>query len=164
MHPEESWVIPHLVSPSLEVGCGSKKTTGVDVAVDRTAPGTVGSYGCELNAVCAADMQAEMDDLPFENGKFNSIMSRHVLEHHADTLSVIAEWSRVLAVGGKLIMVVPDQKNYQGNTIHLDASHEASFTPNQLARMLEHQGFSLDVLETVVPNWSFGIVATKIRN
>jgi predicted SAM-dependent methyltransferase len=164
MHPEEAWVVPHIISPSLEVGCGSKKTIGIDVAVDRTAPGTHGSHGCELNSVCAADMQAEMDDLPFEDGKFNSVMSRHVLEHHADTLKVLTEWNRVLSIGGKVVVVVPDQKNYQGNTVHLDGSHEAAFTPMQLVKLLEHSGFSVSTVETVVPNWSFGIVAIKIRN
>jgi len=163
MHPEEAWVVPYITSLSLEIGCGFSKTTGIDIAVDKTAPGTEGLYGCELAAICAADIQAEMDDLPFEDGKFNSVVSRHVLEHHSDTLKVLTEWNRVLSFGGKVVIIVPDQKNYQGNTVHLDETHEVAFTPMQLSKLLENCGFSINTVETVVPNWSFGIVATKIR-
>lgn len=41
------------------------------------------------------------------DGSYDFVLSSHMLEHTADPLSVLAEWSRVLRPGGALVMVLP---------------------------------------------------------
>lgn len=47
--------------------------------------------------------------LELESSSFDGLVASHVIEHVANPLEVIAEFSRVLRVGGKLLLVVPDR-------------------------------------------------------
>jgi len=49
-----------------------------------------------------------LDALPFEDGAFDLITLKHTLEHVAAPLQALSELRRVLAPGGRLLVVVPD--------------------------------------------------------
>src|SRR5690606_26018849 len=55
----------------------------------------------------AADVNADLTALPFPEGRFDLILSSHVLEHVPDDASAIAELARVLRPGGTAIVMVP---------------------------------------------------------
>ena len=56
------------------------------------------------------DLNLDLDGLSqVESGSLDGLVASHVIEHVANPLGVIAEFSRVLKVGGKLILVVPDR-------------------------------------------------------
>lgn len=46
------------------------------------------------------DVVAPAEELPFEDGSFDLLLSAHVLEHVADPVRVVAEAGRVLRPGG----------------------------------------------------------------
>lgn len=157
-HPEEDAVTPWLLEPALEVGCGSNPTPGVAVTVDHTPGGQLGSAGCEDGQVSRAQVSARMTQLPFRPGAFRTLVARHVLEHDEDTLEVLREWQRV---ADRLVIVCPDQASYPGNTVSLDPTHRAAFTGLQLARLAEHLGLTVRLVQPAVPNWSFLLVAER---
>jgi SAM-dependent methyltransferase len=55
----------------------------------------------------AADVQADLCDLPFDAGAFDLILSSHVLEHLPDDAPALAEFARVLRRGGRAVIMVP---------------------------------------------------------
>ena len=55
----------------------------------------------------AADVQADLCDLPFGAGDFDLILSSHVLEHLPDDAPALGEFARVLRPGGRAVVMVP---------------------------------------------------------
>lgn len=146
----------------LEIGPGGHPTPWDPeryTSIDITAPGSPGTAGSEAGVICTASLQGSMESLPFAEGSKDIIVARHVLEHHADTLTVLREWARVLRGGGYVIIITPDQESLPGNTIHLDPTHRAAFTPAQLAALVGHAGFIEIEAEVALPQWSLLVTA-----
>lgn len=81
----------------LDIGCGVEETTkegytGVDAYTGN------------------AEIKANMWDLPFAEGEVDEIFSSNALEHVSkfQVIPTLLEWKRVLKIGGKLILEVPD--------------------------------------------------------
>jgi SAM-dependent methyltransferase len=53
------------------------------------------------------DVVADGTDLPFENGKWDFVVSSHCLEHNWDTIAALKEWLRVVKVGGYVFTIFP---------------------------------------------------------
>lgn len=56
------------------------------------------------------DILASVDKLPYGEGSIDEIVAQDILEHfpRSKTLDLLAEWRRVLKVGGKLNLRVPN--------------------------------------------------------
>lgn len=158
VHPEEAAAVTWMIGRTVEVGCGSNPTPGVDVTVDHTPAGKHGTAGVEDGKLSVAGITAEMDSLPFADDEFDTLIARHVLEHHPDTLKVLREWARVAR---RLVIICPDQASHPGNTVHLDPTHMACFTGTQLARLVAHAGLKLRLAQPVIRQWSFLLVADR---
>jgi hypothetical protein len=157
-HPEEAAAQRWMQGRTVEIGAGSNPTPGVDTTVDHTPAGQAGDAGCELGRTSVATITADMADLPFADGEYDTLVARHVLEHHPDTLTVLREWARVAR---RLVIICPDQHGYPGNTIALDPTHQAAFHPAQLAALIRHAGLKVHHAGQVIPNWSFFLVAER---
>lgn len=81
----------------LNLGCGLDYGSGA-INVDR--------YD-----LTAADVQADALRLPLAAGSVQHIEARHLVEHlgYAGTIFTLAEWRRVLAPGGTLLLETPDR-------------------------------------------------------
>ena len=79
----------------IHLGCGGRRLEGF-TNIDVQAPG--------------ADMHVDVRDLPFDDGTVDEIYASHVLEHFGrhEYKAVLKEWRRVLRVGGKIYISVPD--------------------------------------------------------
>ncbi|NNG04972.1 MAG: class I SAM-dependent methyltransferase [Inquilinus sp.] len=55
----------------------------------------------------AADVQADLIDLPFADGDFDVLLTSHVLEHIRDDRAAMAELARVVQPGGWAVVMVP---------------------------------------------------------
>lgn len=159
-------VLDQLTNPEwhvLEIGPGGHPTpwSGPYTSIDVTPVGGTGIYGSEVGHRNTATHQGRMRQLPFEDDTFDAVIARHVLEHEADTLGALGAAWRVLKNRGLLLIVTPDQEDYPGNTIKLDPTHEACFTPRQLQLLVAHVGFVMVDVQRCVPNWSFFLKATK---
>jgi predicted SAM-dependent methyltransferase len=71
-------------------------------------PGTV---NVDLYDLTAADVQADAIRLPFAKGSVARIKAHHLVEHlgYAGAIYALAEWQRVLGVGGTLLVETPDR-------------------------------------------------------
>lgn len=147
-------------SKKLHLGCGSKILPGfVNTDIE--------------NWSCLCDYVVDARDLSiFPNGRFELVYSRQMLEHIPpwDTMRALREWYRVLEVGGKVRISVPDLeqifrrwlidgttsenealKNIYGNTLPYEKrysrrAHLTGFTFGRLRRLLEEVGF-VDVIQ-----------------
>jgi SAM-dependent methyltransferase len=95
----------------LENGCGvgmylkhlavdAAFAVGLEIEFDRAAE----ACGRDLVVVNGAG-----EDLPFEEAKFDVVLSHEVLEHVADDRRCLEEMVRVLKPGGRLALFVPNQ-------------------------------------------------------
>lgn len=79
----------------LNAGCGAFKKTGY--------------INLDVNARVQPDVTHDLEQYPypFEDGAFDLIESSHNLEHLSDPFAAMAEFHRLLAPGGRLLIKVP---------------------------------------------------------
>jgi SAM-dependent methyltransferase len=100
----------------LDYGCGSGKI--VSLLRDRG----VDAWGCDVfyeggdysqqvpaNLLGTAIRRMQGDQIPFESGSFDWIVSNQVLEHVPDLEIVVSEMRRVLKPGGFVLSMFPDR-------------------------------------------------------
>lgn len=69
-------------------------------------------------------------DLPFKDGTLDFVHAAHLIEDFEDWGPVLAEWGRVLKVGGFMLIAVPDHERFRaavaaGQGDNLSHKHEA---------------------------------------
>lgn len=100
----------------LDYGCGSgygsswiarsaAHVTAVDVAADAIAHAGTQFAAPNLDFLTIDPAQP----LPFADDAFDTVLSFQVFEHVADTARYLSEIRRVLAPGGRLVLVTPDR-------------------------------------------------------
>jgi SAM-dependent methyltransferase len=162
-HPERLAVLPYIRGRCVEVGCGHRKTAPEVIGIDLVPGGHPGRAGNTLGLSSQADVAADGSKLPVQEGSVDSLVARHNLEHYVDTVAVLTEWRRVLAPGGSLALIVPDEERYIGRTVDLDETHYHAFTEESLTTLIDLiGGFVVVRVEPVIPGWSFMVVAQKI--
>ena len=92
--------IPLAAKPVLDVGCGINKYPGA-VGLDRS-PRT------------RADIIADLDHFPYplRDGSFREVRAIHVIEHVADVIRMVDEFHRLLANGGRAVIVTPHYTDF----------------------------------------------------
>jgi SAM-dependent methyltransferase len=119
---------------------------GVDLGVgDRTW-----SYA-DLDAV--ADLQA----LPFSDSSFEAAINIVTLEHVREPARVVRELHRALAVGGRLLLIVPHEWE-----VHQHPHDYYRYTRYGVAHLLETAGFT-DVTIDAVGGY-FRLLARRLLN
>lgn len=96
--------------PILDLGCGDGDFTGV--AFDEPITAGIDPWWNPLQKSLRGRnyrflAQAMGDKMPFPDESFASVISNSVLEHIPDIQPVLNEASRVLKVGGKLVITMP---------------------------------------------------------
>lgn len=151
-HPERTYCIENVEGDVVyDLGCGNFKTLDSFIGVDAK-PG--------------ADIRASIDNLPMiETGSVDTIVSCHSLEHMIDTRKTLIEWRRVLKIGGKMVLVLPDDEFI--NTLDpllSGGQHLQAFTRDSLVDIINDiPGLLVEKVETVVDNWSFGVVVGRYK-
>ncbi len=78
--------------------------------------------------------------LPFAQGSQDAVFASHTLEHIEDYKLAIAEWFRVLKLGGYLVIAVPHQYLYERKSAlpsRFNGDHKRFYTPASLLREVE---------------------------
>ena len=154
----------------LNLGCGPDIRSGY-INVDMAD-----MYGPDL----VADV---LDLVMLPDGKYVEIVAQDVLEHlpRTSTVDALAEWNRLLEVGGKLILRVPSLeglaalfqkqgtfKDHQslmqclfGTQAYTGDFHQTCFTRVLLIGYLEQCGFRAATLDTR-DGWLFDVAAIKV--
>lgn len=123
-----------------ELGCGFRKTVPQAVGVDRVTKGE--SCPHLSGDGCVADIEADVTlPLPVDDLSADTVIARHILEHCVDTVGTLRNWARVLKIGGRMVIAVPNQEIC--SSIPMNPEHVHAFTPKSLKNLMELCGFKL---------------------
>ena len=116
----------------LDLGCGvghsyrelaPRESVGVDIA----------------EAVLAGQDRethvADMVELPFANGAFESVLSVQSIEHVRSPERALVEIARVLAPGGRAVLVTPNRLTFGRHEEIIDPYHYAEYDSEELRRL-----------------------------
>ena len=149
--------------PVVELGCGAQKTVPHALGVDRVPKGQQVPILHGPSGLSAADVVCDVTGpLPFEDGEFQAIVARHIIEHCVDLVATLKEWNRVLAFGGKLILATPDEDIVNG--IPLDPTHCHAFNKESLNKFLSLVGFESISVQSSGNGISFVGCFRKVAN
>ena len=138
----------------LDLGCGAGRflrtlgeagcePVGVEIAEAALIRARANAPGAELHLI------APDGDLPLEDRSIALVWCSEVIEHVADTLSLLREVERVLAPGGRALITTPSHGRFQGALLalarfdsHFDplGQHLRFYTRTSLARALGEAG------------------------
>ncbi|MFP4354451.1 MAG: class I SAM-dependent methyltransferase [Phycisphaerae bacterium] len=85
-------------------------------------------------------------EIPFDDGKFDVVITSGVLEHVANDAVALGELYRVLKVGGQLVLTfLPNRWSLSENLCRMIGltHHRRLYRPGQIRRMLLHSGFEV---------------------
>ena len=112
----------------LDLGCGPRKCWPDMIGID-------------LNPNSNADIKAPIDTLPlFASNSMDAVFSSHALEDFAeeDISRVLKEWSRVIKVGGNLVLYVPSANLYPKiGEPGANLAHKVNIYPGDVERWLK---------------------------
>lgn len=91
---------------------------------------------------------ATLEETRFPTGHFGVVHTSHVIEHIADARGFVEEIHRVVAPGGRLVIVTPDRSGFQARLFgsrwrSVIPDHVHLFTSKGLRRLLEDVGFEV---------------------
>ena len=116
----------------LDLGCG------VGHSYELLAPRETVGVDLEPAALAGQEREthvADMRELPFDDGSFDSVLSVHSLEHIPDPERVLAEAGRVLRPDGSAVavFVTPNRLTFGVPDEIIDPYHYIEFDPDQIA-------------------------------
>jgi SAM-dependent methyltransferase len=124
----------------LDAGCGRAELLNAFVAMGMEC------RGCDLEApqggaMCRVDeVDFTRNPLPYEDGAFDVAISKSVIEHLADPRLYLSEVRRVLAPGGRLVLLTPDWRS-QMKVFYEDPTHVHPYLPRGVGDLLRLHGF-----------------------
>lgn len=129
------WRVAHYCrGAGLDIGCGPWKVFANAVGIDGNGYPEAGSHGPNLVMDCAK--------LPiFGDRTFDFVYSSHLLEHIEDTEATLREWTRVLDVGGHLVLYLPHRDFYPNRgQPGANPEHKHDFVPRDVIAVLRKIG------------------------
>jgi SAM-dependent methyltransferase len=139
---------------ALEVGCGVSpyvaaiRRAGWSYAGIEPSAWAAGWMGNHLRA---AIFRCRFEDFPGRPDAFGLILAAHVLEHTDDAPAALAKMAILLAPGGELRIIVPDDSD------PVNPDHVFFFDPFTLRAAVESTGLVVEALESrrIVAHESF---------
>ena len=126
----------------LDVGCGVGRNLlhlggrGAGVGVDHAAPTVERARARGLEVYTPEGFKASDHARP---GRFDSLLSSHVVEHMKfdQALALIGEYLPFVRVGGKVVLIVPQEAGFRS-----DPTHVERFTAAALERLAHVLGLT----------------------
>ena len=84
----------------------------------------------------------EEGELPFQDYSIDRVLIVHALEHSEPVRNLLKEVWRVLAGGGRLLVVVPNRRGIWARLDRTPFGQGLPYTQNQLSRLLRDEGFT----------------------
>jgi len=113
----------------------------------------------DLDAQARVDVRADLTDLPWRDGSWDTIVCSHVLEHVPDDARAMKELRRVLAPGGHALVLVP-----QDPTARVTIEDLAEQDPRRRAELFGQDDhvrlYGLDLLDRLA---AAGFVAHSVE-
>lgn len=133
-------VLPYLHS-GLDIGCGPWKVWPQMIGVDSAKDWEL--FGIEMQPDIKIKDATRLK--MFADGSMQSVFSSHLLEHLPDTKAALAEWWRLVAPGGYLVLYLPHRDHYP-------RIGQPGANPDHVHDFCEQD--IVEVMEAVAPDWS----------
>lgn len=124
----------------LDFGCGSKPYRPLFTSCDSYIGVDIAVSGHD-HAESEVDVYYDGKILPFEDGKFDSVVAFEVFEHVFNIDAMLAELRRTLKPNGRLILTMPFA--WPEHEIPYDFGRYTTFG---IAEVMERTGFSVDAI------------------
>lgn len=114
-------LVRHLCNGNgVDLGCADDAIVPHAIRVDLP-PETFKNYNAQRTGD-GIHWRGDATDLPFKDGTLDFVHSSHLLEDFAlpDWARVLREWSRVLKIGGHIIIAVPDHVRFRYRVEHMN--------------------------------------------
>lgn len=139
----------------VDLGCGEgialeklqrkfpeKKIIGVDLEIENIEI-------CREHELTA--IYADVCELPIPSKRIDACLCIDMLEHLSNPTQSIREIYRILRPNGRLVIVVPNDRNFFLARIALlmfkeafyDVGHQKQWSPHDLMNLLTHEGFTI---------------------
>jgi len=143
----------------IDIGCGDRK-----VSVENYKMISV-----DIRGEVHPDIVAPLDKIPVPSESYDLAFASHVLEHvkRAEVHNALKEWRRILKIGGKLQIIVPDLEVAAIELLSCKTSQE---TFNILWGEQNHEfnihqsGYTHMILEAMIKNYGFEINKMEVRD
>lgn len=143
----------------VELGCGPLKTIKDSIGVDIIGNGKL--IDSLTDKISIADIEADVSKpLPFEEESIDVVIGRHIFEHILDPILTLRQWKKVLKVGGKLVLALPNEEI--NRTIPMNFEHKHAYTQYSIGELLKISGFEVKEIIDPKNHISFIISAIKI--
>ena len=126
----------------LDIGSGSKMGSYHDFFIEKSDDVVTSDMKDGENNHRQLDF--EKDNLPFEDGEFDTVLSFNLFEHIFNYNHLIGEINRVTKKEGELIGFVPFLLNY-----HPDPHDYFRYTKDSLEKIFNHNGYSKISIEEI---------------
>lgn len=113
-------------------------------------------HTCDLNFGPGVDFEADVSDMPFEDGSYDLVLNTQVLEHVRNPGKVVRELGRVLKPGGLLILTTP-----QSSPLHNLPWNFFNFTNLGLRLLMEEAG--LEIEKEAAQGGHFALLAFELH-
>ena len=115
-------------------------------------------------------LRGHANHLPFDDKSLDFVYSSHYIEDELDWIPIIKEWDRVIKIGGRMIILVPDKtlwKKYLDNGGVPNCSHRHEAYAGELSELFKryfgHYEILKDELTQVTPeDYTILFVAKRI--
>jgi len=145
-----------LMTPGMRVlDAGSGKLPEQFLREEILATGAT-LHTCDLNFGPGVDFEADVSDLPFEDGAYDIVLNTQVLEHVKDPGKVCRDLARVLKPGGLLFLTTP-----QSSPLHNLPWNFFNFTNLGLGLLMDAAG--LEVEKVRAQGGHFALLAFELH-
>lgn len=136
-------VIPYMGSSNLDLGCGATKVWPTFVGVDSGKDSDL--FGVEMKPDIVV---ASCERMPlFADGVMDCVFSSHLLEHIEDYKAALAEWWRLVKVGGHLVLYLPHRELYPNiGQPGSNPDHKHDFLPEDIVAAMREIAPGWDLL------------------
>jgi len=128
----------------LDIGCGRgdmlKALFEAGFSVSGTDLSPVSIDTCKPHTVKVSNL--EKDSLPFDDNAFDFVFSKSVIEHLHNPMSFLKQSLRVIAPGGRAVIMTPSWMHTRWGPFYLDYTHVTPFTRPSLRDAMVMAGYT----------------------
>lgn len=152
----------------IDIGAGGMPIALHSICIDRDEGSPIRAHVGSVPTHLVGDAT---ELIWFKDGVLSHVASSHTLEDFLDTEKVLREWLRVLRIGGKLVLFLPDEQTYRAHCAktgqdYNQAHVHANFGLKYVREILERIGQTKEVV-AIWPfpgnAYSFGLVVERVK-
>ena len=145
--------VPYCVGNGVDVGSGGMPVVPWAIQIELPSNEYAHYHSGDSRSQPMCCYRGYADKLPFRTGTMDFVYSSHLLEDFLNWAPCLIEWVRVLKIGGKLIILIPDKALWE-------AELKRGRTPNCLHR---HEG-SVGELSTYAANLGIKVIKDELTD